>query len=143
MQTEPQAHARISIPADCLFLVSALVTRLGGIMTDSSADANPGTDLAASERGGKMLRALRLRAGMTQKTLADAIGLPQSHISEFEKNRRAVPYKHAQKLAELLHSIPGHFIKQAPATITAINGAGKGGSLKHNAPKIIYKNLKI
>jgi transcriptional regulator with XRE-family HTH domain len=32
-----------------------------------------------------MLKGLRLRAEMTQKELAEAIGVPQSHVSEYEK----------------------------------------------------------
>jgi len=95
------------------------------------------------ERGGKMLRALRLRAGVTQKALADAVGLPQSHISDFEKNRRAVPYKHAQKLAEALHAIPSHFMTPNAETIAAMNEAGEGGGQAYDTQEAMYKDLGI
>ena len=86
---------------------------------------------------------MRQRAGMTQKALASAIGLPQSHISEFEKNRRVVPYKHAQKLAEALHSIPSHFMTPNAETIAAMNEAGEDGRRTYDAPESMYKDLGI
>jgi transcriptional regulator with XRE-family HTH domain len=95
------------------------------------------------ERGGKMLRALRFRARLTQQAVADALGLPQSHVSEFEKNRRAIPYKHAQKLAELLHSIPGHFMTPNAETIADMNEAREDGRQTYDTPKAMYKDLGI
>jgi len=143
MHTNQQAQVNITIPADCLPLVAELVTRLGGAMTGIGGEAYPVISMPDVARGGKMLRALRLRAGMTQKALADAIGLPQSHISEFEKDRRAVPYKHAQKLAGVLHAIPGHFMTPNAETIAAMNGAGEDGRRTYDAPEAMYKDLAI
>ena len=143
MQTNKHAHAHITVPADCLPLVTELVTRLGGSMADACGEAYPVIPLAETERGGKMLRALRLRAGMTQKALADAIGLPQSHISEFEKNRRAVPYKHAQKIAEVLHTIPSRFMTPNADTIAAMNEAKNDGRKTYTTPAAMYKDLGI
>ena len=62
------------------------------------------------ERPGRMLRGLRLREGLTQAQLADAIGVPQSHISAYEKNARPIPRDKAVKLAEHLHSVPENFL---------------------------------
>ena len=136
-------HAHITVPVDCLPLVAELVTRLGGEVTDTSNDTRQALPMSGVSRGGKMLRALRQRTGLTQKALANSIGLPQSHISEFEKDRRAIPYKHAQKLAELLHSIPSHFMTPNAATIAAMNGAGEDGRKKYDTPDAMYKDLGI
>ncbi|MDR0477472.1 MAG: helix-turn-helix domain-containing protein [Desulfobulbaceae bacterium] len=141
MPTGQRIHAYITIPKDCLPLVMELVNRLGGMMTDTSGQSS--MPMPETERGGKMLQALRLRAGMTQKALAEAIGLPQSHISEFEKNRRAVPYKHAQKLAVLLHSIPSHFMMPKAETIAAMNEAGEKNGLIYDTAEDMYKDLGI
>jgi len=143
MQTSQQAHAHITIPSDCLPLVAELVARLGGSMADASGEIYPVMPMPEVERGGKMLRSLRLRAGMTQKALADAIGLPQSHISEFEKNRRAVPFKHAQRLAEVLHTVPSHFMTPNADTVAAMNEAGKGDGQAYDTPEAMYKDLGI
>jgi transcriptional regulator with XRE-family HTH domain len=63
-----------------------------------------------SERVGRMLRGLRLREGLTQKELAKALGVPQSHIFAYEKNKRPIPAAKAEQLATLLHTVPGHFL---------------------------------
>jgi len=113
-------------------------------MTDTSGkETSPVMPMPEVDRGGKMLRALRLRAGMTQKALADAIGLPQSHISEFEKNRRAVPYKHAQKLAEVLRTIPSHLMTPNAETIASMNKNTEDGRQTYATPEAMYKDLRI
>lgn len=66
--------------------------------------------LPESKRVGRMLKGLRLREGMTQLQLAKAIGVPQSHISEYEKNKRTIPPAKAEELATLLHTVPGYFL---------------------------------
>ena len=138
-----QARAHITIPADCLPLVAELVTRLGGSMADAWGEAYSVVSMPEVERGGTMLRVLRQRAGMTQKALAEAIGLPQSHISEFEKNRRAVPYKHAGKLAEVLHSVPSHFMTPSPETIAAMKETGAEDLRTFATPEAMYRDLGI
>jgi DNA-binding XRE family transcriptional regulator len=142
VHTKQQAHVRVSIPADCLPLVAELVARLGGVMADAKAEVSSSAPLPEAAQDGKMLRALRQRAGMTQQALAKAIGLPQSHISEFEKNRRAVPYKHARKLAETLRLIPGRLLTAGIETPAAAKKTKGDGSQAAGAPKASYKNLK-
>jgi transcriptional regulator with XRE-family HTH domain len=142
MPTNRQAHVHISIPADCLPLVAELVARLGGVMADAGAKASPAAPQPEAVQGGKTLRALRQRAGMTQQALADAIGLPQSHISEFEQNRRAVPYKHARKLAEALRLVPDR-LPAADVEIPMITKETKeDGRRATEVPKVSYKNLR-
>lgn len=141
MQPYEISHAQITIPADCLPLVEELVVRLGGELTQNNGViVRPMPEVA---RGGKMLRALRLRAGLTQKALADAVGISQSHISDFEKDRRAIPYKHAHALAAVLHSIPSHFMTPNTETLAAMNEAGEDGRQTYDSPEAMYKDLGI
>ena len=137
-----QAHAQIVLPVDCFPLVAELVSRLGGHMTEATAGGFPIAPMADVERGGKMLRALRLRAGMTQQAVSEALGLPQSHISEFENGRRSIPYKHAQTLAGLLYSIPSHFMTPNAETIAAMNEDGKDRPT-YDTPSAMYNDLGI
>ena len=143
MQTQQIAHAQISIPADCLGLVTELVTRLGGQVFDEEGHATSSHPMPELERGGNMLKGLRQRAGMTQKALAAALGLPQSHISEFEKNKRQIPYKHAQRLATLLGSIPSHFMTPNAETLDAMHEAGEGKGQRSSSAQDLFADLGI
>jgi transcriptional regulator with XRE-family HTH domain len=49
---------------------------------------------------------------MTQKELAAAVGVPQSHVSEYEKNKRAIPRGEAKELAKILKTVPSHFLER-------------------------------
>ena len=142
MQTQQMAHAQIAVPADCLALVVALVTRLGG-QVESGASLDAFFPMPDMERGGKMLKGLRQRAGLTQKELANALGLPQSHISEFEKDKRNIPYKHAQKLALLLKSLPGHFMKPNNETLEAMRELDEGKGIRAISSQELFSDLGI
>jgi len=101
--------AQLSIPAENLEVVAALVAKLGGELTvDDEAVTVP--PMPEEERIGRMLRGLRLRAEMTQKELAAAISVPQSHVSEYEKNKRAIPRGKAKELARVLKTVPASFL---------------------------------
>jgi transcriptional regulator with XRE-family HTH domain len=141
MRPTELAHAHIAVPADCLPLVESLITRLGGRMLGGAEP--PIFPMPETERGGAMLKALRLRAGMTQSELAEAIGIPQSRISDFEKGRRHIPYKYAQALAGVLHSIPSHFMTPNAETIAAMNEAGAGGSKRFASAEELFNELGI
>jgi transcriptional regulator with XRE-family HTH domain len=112
-------------------------------MLGNSDMANNLVPMPEVNRGGAMLKALRQREGMTQKALAGAVGVPQSHISDFEKNRRAVPYKYAQKLAGLLHTIPSHFMTPNAETITAMDETFENGRKKYDNLEAMYKDMGI
>lgn len=56
---------------------------------------------------GNAIRMLREKAAMTQKQLADASGLPQSHISRLEAGLHAPTQVTIRKIAEGLHVDPG------------------------------------
>ena len=110
MRTIQVTEARFAIPADSFDLVAALVTRLGGQIMDEAGDTVTIPPIPESERIGRMLRGLRLREGLTQKALAEALGVPQSHISAYEKNKRPIPAAKAEQLGTLLHTVPSHFL---------------------------------
>ena len=52
---------------------------------------------------GMALRGARSREGMTQRQLADLVGIPQRHISEMESGKRQIGKERARKLAQALH----------------------------------------
>ena len=140
-QNQVMSQAKIVVPADSMPILINLITHLGGhIETGIDLDSNP---WPALDRGGKMLRGLRQRAGLTQKEVADTLGLPQSHISEFEKDKRNIPYKHAQKLARLLHSLPSHFMKPNVATLESIRELGEGKGKRNKSAGDLFTDLGI
>lgn len=65
-------------------------------LTDSASlwAKAPGRELP-----GKLLKRLRMEAGMTQKQAAEAFGTTQSRMSDFEMGVRSIPPELAQRLA--------------------------------------------
>jgi DNA-binding transcriptional regulator YiaG len=110
MTTQLITTANLSIPVENLELVAALVAKLGGRLEVKDGDLITAEPMPENERPGRMLKGLRLRAEMTQKELAEAIGVPQSHVSEYEKNKRRIPEGKAKELAKLLKSVPSNFL---------------------------------
>ena len=53
-------------------------------------------------RAGNLLEAARIKADLSQKQLADAIGIRQTMVSEFENGRRKVTRKMAGRFAKVL-----------------------------------------
>ncbi|MDR2947354.1 MAG: helix-turn-helix domain-containing protein [Candidatus Adiutrix sp.] len=110
MTTQLITRADLSIPAENFELLAALVSKLGGRLEAKAGDVITVDAMPESERPGRMLKGLRLRAEMTQKELAEAIGVPQSHVSEYEKHKRRIPEGKAKDLAKLLKSVPSNFL---------------------------------
>lgn len=107
-------NARITVPADCFELVNELINRLGGqVIVDDEVITVP--PMPEKERPGRMLKGLRLREGLTQKQVAEAIGVAQSHIAEYERGKRAIPASKANGLAKLLNSVPENFLHRHKA----------------------------
>ncbi|MFH0785700.1 MAG: helix-turn-helix transcriptional regulator [Pseudomonadota bacterium] len=48
------------------------------------------------------LRAYRTREDLTQRELADKVGIPQRHISEMETGKRVIGKEMAKRFAEVL-----------------------------------------
>jgi len=53
-------------------------------------------------RSGNLLEAARLKAGLSQAQLAEAVGIRQTMVSEYENGRRRITDKMAQRFAEVL-----------------------------------------
>lgn len=51
---------------------------------------------------GARIRAARMARGLTQKTVADALGINDRHVQAWEAGRRNPGPKHLAKLAEVL-----------------------------------------
>ena len=106
------SHAHIVMPGDALPLVVELVRRLGGEVIAEDEERIVMPPIPQRQRVGRMLKGLRLRADMTQKALAKAIDVPQSHISEYEANKRAIPAAKVGLLAQVLNTVEGHFTER-------------------------------
>jgi len=53
-------------------------------------------------RSGNLLEAARLKAGLSQKQLADAAGVRQTMVSEYENGRRKITKRMAERFAKEL-----------------------------------------
>lgn len=57
-----------------------------------------------ASRAAAVLRGLRHRENLTQKALADKIGIRQHHLSEMENGKRPIGKEMAKKLAKVLRT---------------------------------------
>ncbi len=58
----------------------------------------------------RVLAGARLKAGLTQKKLAEVVGIRQTVLSEYENGKRKVTPKMAEKFAVALNTYPEKFI---------------------------------
>ena len=108
---ESSIRAYVSLPSDCMEMMTKLIERIGGkVLAQEDSDTVIAPPIPERERPGRMVRGLRAREGMTQAELAEAIGVPQSHISAWENFTRPIPRDKAEALAKALHSVPENFI---------------------------------
>lgn len=105
-------NAHIAVPSEAMPVISELIVRLGGEIIANDNDQIFAPVVAERVRIGKMLKGLRLRAEMTQKELADAIGVPQGHISGYESNKRPIPSSKLDSLAKVLNMADDHFVQK-------------------------------
>lgn len=67
-------------------------------------------DFKSRETPGGNLRFYRKLVGMTQKELAEKLGIAKQHVSNMERNERAISKKIAKELAKIFHVSPARFI---------------------------------
>lgn len=60
-----------------------------------------------------------------------------------KKDDGAIPYKHAQTLAGVLHSFPSHFMTPNAETIAAMNEAVIGNGKCFTSAGELFKDLSI
>lgn len=61
-------------------------------------------------RAGNLLEAARIKADLSQKQLAEAVGIRQTMVSEFENGRRNITRKMAGRFAQILKVKPERFL---------------------------------
>ena len=52
---------------------------------------------------GKKIKAMRIKRGLTQKQLAELLGVKQQNISDWERGERSPSVKNLKKMAEILN----------------------------------------
>ena len=57
--------------------------------------------IAKHEEQGLVLQGMRIRAGMTQKELAEFLGVKRHQVSEMEHGRRSIGREMAHRMAEI------------------------------------------
>ncbi len=61
-------------------------------------------ELKKYSEAGVMLKGCRYRAALTQKALAEALGIHQHHISEMENGKRAIGKSIAKQFADFFNT---------------------------------------
>lgn len=61
-------------------------------------------DIVKYTEAAVMLKGCRYRAALTQKALAEALGISQHHISEMENGKRSIGKSIAKRLAEFFRT---------------------------------------
>lgn len=69
-----------------------------------------GSRKPSRETPGSNLRFYRNLAGLTQKELADKLGMTKQHISDMERDKRAISKKTAKNLGSIFKVSPARFI---------------------------------
>ena len=97
-------HIHYRVPTDQLEVIKQIITVLGGI--EESGDENNREPVSSNKafpesHPGVALRGLRAREGLTQKALAEKIGIEQSHVSNMEKGNRPISKAMAKKLGKI------------------------------------------
>ena len=67
-------------------------------------------EMKAEETPGKNLKFYRKLVGMTQKELAEKLGMNKQHISDMERDRRSISKQSAKELAGIFKVSPVRFI---------------------------------
>jgi transcriptional regulator with XRE-family HTH domain len=52
---------------------------------------------------GKKIKVMRIKRGLTQKQLADRLGVKQQNVSDWERGERSPSVKNLKKLADVLN----------------------------------------
>jgi plasmid maintenance system antidote protein VapI len=61
-------------------------------------------------RAGNLLEAARIKAGLSQKQLAEAMGIRQTMVSEFENGHRKITRSMAERFSKALKVKPERFL---------------------------------
>jgi DNA-binding XRE family transcriptional regulator len=95
--------ARFVGPVKKLQELRAFAVKIGLQESDDSIPWREAFLEFQGNEAGTILSGYRHREGLTQTQLAEAIGIPQRHISEMENGKRIIGVVNAKRLAAVLH----------------------------------------
>ena len=72
-------------------------------MNDEGDELYSVDEVLGESTPGRLLRGARYREDLTQKQLADKVGIARRHISEMENNKRTIGKVMAKRLGEVLN----------------------------------------
>jgi len=103
-----------SIPEELLSFLRDHYKKIDIIEDDESIQDITDTDWYKKMQGrstpGSILKRYRKRAEMSQKELAEKLGMVKQNVSAMEKGTRGISKATAHKLAEIFQVSPGRFI---------------------------------
>jgi len=102
-KSEKKIPLHFLVPAKSIDSIKKIVIILGGVEEDDVDDGDDfvsWTEAFPETQPGEILKGYRLRDGLTQKKLAEKIKGKQGHISQMEKELRAIGVTTAKKLAK-------------------------------------------
>jgi len=104
---------------------------------DTAADS--GCRTAGAEVGARLGQARR-QAGLTQKALAESLGVTRRSIQGYEAGT-VVPYKHLDRLGELLGRTPSWFLGEEPAPDRTPNPLAELRAVLHEELIAVFSEL--
>lgn len=81
----------------------ATMQRLGFVLNESTIPWREALGVVPENEMGIILKGARTKEGLTQRQLAEAIGLKQHHISEIERGKRTIGREIAKRLGKTLN----------------------------------------
>jgi ribosome-binding protein aMBF1 (putative translation factor) len=97
-------------------VIHAVKMQFSGYILDSSDEyenwfeTDLHKEIAAGMKPGDYLRNYRKAQGITQKDLAEKIGVRVNYLSDMETGQRAISRMTSKKLADIFNVTPGVFI---------------------------------
>lgn len=67
---------------------------------------------------GEKLRTLRIQNNLSQKDLAEKLGISTSSVGMYEQSRRQIPGKYLVKICEIFHVSSEYFLEAVQAAIS-------------------------
>ncbi|MBQ4076887.1 MAG: helix-turn-helix transcriptional regulator [Mailhella sp.] len=105
MNVENLVQASVLIPDVYAEKLIRFVEEAGGFIRMERNEVRQSEPTAEKAYSGQTLRELREKSGMSQKELADSLGVPQSHVSLYESGIRAVPQNKRVSLDRLFFEV--------------------------------------
>ena len=95
-------QASIAVPEEHLEYISRLIESVGGFIRIARTAEEPSIRQKLKDEGARKIREIRLNSGLTQKDLAEVLGVPQSRISDYGCGIRVIPQDVSAKMDRLI-----------------------------------------